>query len=63
MDDRPSCPCENVKALEKEVQEQKERLYKCQVDFATINVKLNMLMAILGVIGTAVVGIVIKMLF
>lgn len=58
-----NCPCETVKELEKKVEDQKERLNKGSVEFATINTKLNMLMAILGAIGTAVVGLVIKMMF
>ncbi|MEG0614890.1 MAG: hypothetical protein RR540_03965 [Oscillospiraceae bacterium] len=31
------------------------------VEFATINTKLNMLMCILGAIGVAVLGVVVKM--
>lgn len=63
MVENKNCPCETVKELEKKVEDQKERLNKGSVEFATINTKLNMLMAILGAIGTAVVGLVIKMMF
>lgn len=63
MVENKNCPCETVKELEKKVEDQKERLNKGSVEFATINTKLNMLMAILGAIGTAVVGLVVKMMF
>lgn len=63
MVENKNCPCEIVKELEKKVEDQKERLNKGSVEFATINTKLNMLMAILGAIGTAVVGLVVKMMF
>lgn len=63
MNDEKNCPCEAVKELQKIVKEQDRRLADGDKLFAVINTKLNMLMAILGTVGVAVVGVVVKLAF
>ena len=56
------CPCDTVKELEKRVEDQKDKLANGTTQFAVINTKLNLIMAVMGAIGTALVGVIVKML-
>ncbi len=57
-----TCPCQTVKDLEKQVDEQRSQLAKGETQFAVINTKLNLIMGVLGTVGAALVGIVIKLM-
>ena len=48
--------------LEKKVEEQKDKLAKGETQFAVINTKLNLIMGVLGTVGAALVGIIVKMM-
>lgn len=59
------CPvngCERVRDLENEVERLKEVTAKHDVTFATINTKLNGILWACGVIGTALIGVLVKMI-
>ena len=56
------CPCQTVKDLEKQVDEQRSQLAKGETQFAVINTKLNLIMGVLGTVGAALVGIIVKMM-
>ena len=65
--DRSSCPCEAVRQLielvnqhEDRLDKHDERLERGNVDFAVISTKLNIIMAVLGVIGVAVCGAIVN---
>lgn len=68
--DDKKCPCEAVRELknivgqhEKHLQRHDEQLCKGTTNFAVINTKLNIVLGVLAVVGTAVCGVVIKMMF
>lgn len=58
--------CAELHRLREDFDEYREktngRLAKGEVNFATINVKLNWLIGILGSIGVAVLGVALKLL-
>lgn len=61
------CPCEAVRHLAEIVEKQEERLEKHEkrlsdgtTNFAVINTKLNFMLAVLGTIGVAVAGVLVK---
>ena len=58
--------CAELRRLREEFEEYRgktdERLARGEVNFATINVKLNWLIGILGSIGVAVLGVALKLL-
>ncbi|MGN0653739.1 MAG: hypothetical protein ACI4KD_02340 [Oscillospiraceae bacterium] len=56
------CPCQTVKDLEKQVDEQRSQLAKGETQFAVINTKLNLIMGVLGTVGASLVGIIIKLM-
>jgi hypothetical protein len=56
------CPCETVLNLQERVEIQREQLAKGETQFAVINTKLNLIMAVMGTIGAALVGVVIKLM-
>lgn len=60
--DEKKCPCQMVLDLEKKVEEQKDKLAKGETQFAVINTKLNLIMGVLGTVGAALVGIIVKMM-
>ena len=69
MDERKDCPCEAVRHLAEIVEKQEERLEKHEkrlsdgtTNFAVINTKLNFMLAVLGTIGVAVAGVLVKMI-
>lgn len=57
-----NCPCQTVKDLEKQVDEQRKQLAKGETQFAVINTKLNLIMGVLGTVGASLVGIIIKLM-
>lgn len=64
------CPCEAVQRLTLLVERQGERLddhdrrlERGSIDFAVINTKLNIVMAVLSAVGVAVCGAVVALLF
>lgn len=61
-EENKKCPCDTVKELEKQVDEQRSQLAKGETQFAVINTKLNLIMGVLGTVGAALVGIVIKLM-
>lgn len=62
MADEKKCPCEAVRMLEKQVEEQRTQLAKADTQFAVILTKLNLIMGILGTVGATLAGIIIKMI-
>ena len=68
--DDKKCPCEAVRELktivgqhEEHLQRHDEQLCKGTTNFAVINTKLNIVLGVLAAVGTAVCGVVIKMMF
>ncbi len=61
-EENKKCPCDTVRELEKKVEEQKDKLAKGETQFAVINTKLNLIMGVLGTVGAALVGIIVKMM-
>lgn len=61
-EERKNCPCEAVRMLEKQVEEQRTQLAKADTQFAVILTKLNLIMGILGTVGATLAGIIIKMI-
>lgn len=72
-----SCPCEAVRTLSELVKKHEEtidkheqrldkhdkRLFDGNTNFAVINTKLNFMLGVLGSIGVAVVGVLVKFVF
>ena len=58
-----NCPCEAVRELKSIVERHEEQLHRGATNFAVINTKLNILLSILAVVGSALSGVVIKMMF
>jgi hypothetical protein len=63
MEEKNECPCEAVKHLQKIVDEHEKQLNKGAVQFAVINTKLNVVIGVMGAIGVAFCGVIVKMLF
>lgn len=70
MNDERNCPCEAVRELkeivaghEQHLQKHDEQLNHGTTNFAVINTKLNIVLGVLAVVGTAVCGVVVKMIF
>lgn len=64
-----NCPCEAVEQLiqlvnqhEDRLDKHDERLERGNVDFAVINTKLNIVMAVLGAVGVAMCGAIIALI-
>ena len=76
MDEKKNCPCEAVRQLadlvakhedrlektDERLEKQDERLERGNVNFAVICTKLNIIMAVLSVVGVAVCGAVIRII-
>ena len=65
-DKHNNCPCEAVQQLielvnqhEDRLDKHDERLERGNVDFAVINTKLNIVMAVMAAIGVAICGAVV----
>lgn len=65
-DKHNNCPCEAVEQLielvnqhETRLDKHDERLERGNVDFAVINTKLNIVMAVMAAIGVAICGAVV----
>ncbi|MBP3360310.1 MAG: hypothetical protein J6N52_05615 [Clostridia bacterium] len=58
-----NCPCEAVKELKAIVERHEHQLTKGSVQFAVINTKLNIVLGVLGTVGAALCGVIIKMMF
>lgn len=63
MGDKKECPCQTVIDLQAKAEDQERRLWQGDTQFAVINTKLNILMAVLGAIGVSVVGVVVTLIF
>lgn len=63
MSHTKECPCVTVRELQETVEKQREKLVDCQINFAAINVKLNIVIGVLGAIGTALIGVIVKLIF
>lgn len=64
-----NCPCEAVEQLielvnqhEERLDKHDERLERGNVDFAVINTKLNIVMAVMAAIGVAICGAVVGLI-
>ena len=53
----------DISKLEKRVDSLEERMAKKDTEFAVINTKLSAILWGVAVIGTAVIGVLVKMLF
>ena len=53
----------DVKELEERIKNLEERMSEKDVQFAVINTKLTAILWGVGVTGTAIIGVLIKMLF
>ena len=60
--DEKKCPCEAVAKLQEIVDEQQKQLSKGETQFAVINTKLNLIMGVLGTVGVALAGVVVKLI-
>ncbi len=61
-----ACPvngCERVRTLEHRVERMERTVASHDVTFAQINTKLNGILWGVGVIATAVIGVLVKMIF
>jgi len=56
-------PCEPLKELQKEVEKHGLELAKGATNFAVINTKLNMIIAVMGVLGVAICSVMVKYMF
>jgi DNA transposition AAA+ family ATPase len=63
MEEKKDCPCEAVKHLQKIVEGHDKQLNNGNVQFAVINTKLNVVIGVMGTIGVALCGVIVKMLF
>lgn len=54
---------EKTHALEKRIEKLEERMANKDTEFAVINTKLSAILWGVGVIGAALVGVLVKMLF
>lgn len=54
---------ENVVRLEKRVESLELRMAQKDTEFAVINTKLSAILWGVGIIGTALIGVLVKMLF
>jgi len=54
---------ENIKELEDRIKSLEDRMAQKDVEFAVINTKLTAILWGIGVTGTAVIGVLIKMIF
>lgn len=68
-ENKKDCPCEAVEQLiqlvnqhEDRLDEHDERLERGNVDFAVINTKLNIVMAVMAAIGVAICGAVVGLI-
>lgn len=52
-----------LQALEERIKSLEERMARKDTEFAVINTKLSAILWGVGVIGTALVGVLVKMLF
>lgn len=66
---RDNCPCEAVEQLielvnqhDNRLDKHDERLERGNVDFAVINTKLNIVMAVMAAIGVAICGAVVGLI-
>ena len=57
------CPCDAVRELKKIVERHDNQLGDGKVQFAVINTKLNVVIAVFTTIGVALCGILVKYLF
>ena len=64
------CPCATVVNLKEMVEKQQEvidkqnqKIVDCQISFASINAKLNIVISALSAIGVAIIGVIVKMVF
>lgn len=57
------CPCEAVRDLKKIVKRHEEQLNHGSTNFAVINTKLNIVLSVLAAVGTAMCGVIVKMIF
>ena len=61
-----ACPlngCERVRTLEHKVERMEKTVASHDVTFAQINTKLNGILWACGVIATALIGVLVKMIF
>ena len=56
-------PCESLKELQKEVEKHGLELAKGTTNFVVINTKLNMIIAVMGVLGVAICSVMAKYMF
>lgn len=68
-ENKKDCPCEAVEQLielvhqhENRLDKHDERLERGNVDFAVINTKLNIVMAVLSAVGVAMCGAIIALI-
>lgn len=62
MSNEKECPCKAVIDLQAIVEKQRERLNEGDKQFAVINTKLNALIGILAIFGSAIVTAVVKIM-
>lgn len=60
MDPNTCTGCDRIDRLESRVSSCESRLAEHDTNYAVINTKLNLLLWIVGAIGTALIGILIK---
>lgn len=57
-----NCPCTKCLELEEYIKKHEEQLHKGDTTFAVINTKLNIVLGVLAAVGTALCGVMAKMI-
>ena len=63
MEENKNCPCVRCVEFDGLIKKHEEQLHKGDTNFAVINTKLNVVLGVLAVVGTAICGVIVKMLF
>lgn len=63
MEENKNCPCVRCVEFDECIKKHEEQLHKGDTNFAVINTKLNVVLGVLAVVGTAICGVIVKMLF
>lgn len=58
-----NCPCMKCAEFDELIKKHEEQLHKGDTTFAVINTKLNVVIGVLAAVGTAICGVIVKMIF
>lgn len=57
-----NCPCNKCIELENCIKKHEDQLHKGDTTFAVINTKLNIVLGVMAAIGTAICGMLVRMI-